>query len=66
MFGIIIFTPPKKMVIGTPIRFTVTVPATSTASQATIPSDAEPAARPAIPMASEIATVDNGEIIIML
>ena len=63
MLGIIIFTPPKNIEIGTATRFTLLVPI-STASVAEIPIDAEPAARPVIPIAIAIATVDNGEIII--
>ena len=51
---------------GTPARFTFIVPHTSTASAATTPIDAEPAARPLIPIASEIATVDNGEMMMKL
>ena len=66
MLGIIIFTPPKNIEIGTATRFTLLVPISNTASVAEIPIDAEPAARPVIPIAMAIATVDNGEIIIKL
>ena len=66
MLGNIIFTPPRKIVSGTPARFTFIVPHTSTASAATTPIDAEPAASPLIPIASEIATVDNGEMMMKL
>ena len=66
MLGIIIFTPPKNIEIGTATRFTLLVPISNTASVAEIPIDAEPAARPVIPIAIAIATVDNGEIIIKL
>lgn len=61
MLGIIIFTPPKNIEIGTATRFTLLVPISNTASVAEIPIDAEPAARPVIPIAMAIATVDNGE-----
>ena len=52
------------MEIGTATRFTWLVPISSTASVAEIPIEADPAARPVIPIAMAIATVDNGEIII--
>ena len=42
------------------------MPISKTASVAEIPIEAEPAAKPVIPMAIAIATVDNGEIIIKL
>lgn len=66
IFGIIIFTPPKKIESGIPKRLTWLVPIRSTASVAAIPIDAEPAAIPDKPIAIAIATVDNGEMIIKL
>ncbi len=63
IFGIIILTPPKNIVSGTPDLFTFNVPATRTPSHATIPNEAEPAAKPLIPIAKAVATVEIGEII---
>src|SRR5699024_1138463 len=56
-------TPPKNIVSGTPDLFTFNVPATRTPSHATIPNEAEPAAKPLIPIAKAVATVEIGEII---
>lgn len=66
IFGIIILTPPKNIVSGTPALFILSVPATNAPSHATIPSEAEPAAKPLIPIAKAVATVEIGEIIIKL
>lgn len=66
ILGIIILTPPKKTDNGTPKRFTLLVPIINTASVAEIPIDADPAAKPVIPIAKAMATVDSGEIIIRL
>ena len=60
------FTPPKNIVIGTPDRFIFIVPATRTPSHATIPNEAEPAAKPLIPIANAVATVEIGEMMIKL
>ena len=40
MLGIIIFTPPKNIEIGTATRFTLLVPISNTASVVEIPIDA--------------------------
>lgn len=66
ILGIIILTPPKNIVIGTPDLLIFIVPATRTPSHATMPNEAEPAAKPLIPMASAVATVEIGEMIIKL
>ena len=66
ILGIIIFTPPKNIVIGTPDRFIFIVPATRTPSHATIPNEAEPAAKPLIPIANAVATVEIGEMMMKL
>ena len=66
IFGIIIFTPSKKIGSGIPKLLTLLVPIKSTASVAAIPIDAEPAAIPDKPIAMAIATVDNGDIMIKL